>query len=73
MVFFLKTLVLSLISYYESKVCRMLPMYFNKNINKMFDFGTLQYDLHESSRKSLYFFVLFIDCVHFKLIFDKKF
>jgi len=44
----------------------MLPIDFNKNVKKIFDFGTVrfefgnvQYELYESSRESLYFFVLF--------------
>ena len=49
----------------------MLPINFNKNINKMFDFGNVQYELYESSRESLYFFVLNIDFTHLKF-FDKN-
>jgi len=33
----------------DSTVHRMLPINFNKNINKMLDFRTVQYELYESS------------------------
>ncbi len=52
---------------------------FNKNNNKMFDFGTVrfefgnvQYELYESSRESMYFSVLFIVCTHLKVFFDNN-
>ena len=58
----------------------MLPINFNKNINKMFDigtvrfeFGNVQYELYESSRESMYLSVLFIVCIHLKIIFKKNF
>ena len=38
-----------------------------------FEFGNVQYELYESSRESLYFFVLFTVCTHLKVIFDKNF
>jgi len=57
---------------YDSTVHRMLPINFNKNINKMFDFGNVQYELHESSRESMYVSVLFIVCTHLKVIFEKN-
>jgi hypothetical protein len=60
-------------------VHRMLPINFNRNINKMFDFGTVrfesnnvQYELYESSRESMYFSVLFIVCTHLEIIFEKN-
>jgi len=65
---------------YDSMQHRMLPINFNKNINKMFNFGTvrfefgnIQYELYESTRESMYFSVLFIVCTHLKIIFDKNF
>ena len=57
----------------------MQPINFNKNNNKMFDFGTVrfefgnvQYELYESSRESMYFSVLFIVCTHLNVIFEKN-
>jgi hypothetical protein len=60
----------------------MQPINFDKNNNKIFDFGTVrfefgnvhlvQYELYESSRESMYFSVLFIVCTNLKVIFEKN-
>jgi hypothetical protein len=39
-------------------------MNFNKNINKKFDFGTVQYEFYESSRESLYFYSMFRSSIY---------
>ena len=57
----------------------MLTINFNRNINKISDFGTVRfesnnvkYELYESSRESMYLSVLFIVCTHLKIIFEKN-